>query len=258
MKVSSISTASETPLNRYHQGYTVTPDGSFYECFRSRFDAWQAEGDRAEKGARAGGVDKVLGVTHTELQNRREVKECERERYAEILNEAYSKDGMNDPVAFLKGLSQSDLDIVRRTHSLADAIDPSVLTREGAFNLLLPEGYKVDFNQDGVSEVGIGKTCIFPPLDAPESFRSAWLSATKDMSEADYFTHQIVLWGALHPIDGSTMKTVQGLPTDDESSYSLILRQLLDTNEQFRSHLAPGQYERDRDFYHKLLALLAC
>jgi hypothetical protein len=234
----------------------VAPDGSFYEAFCARFDAWQAEEGGPEKGARAGGLDKVLGATHTELQNRREVKESDRERYAEILNEAYSGGGMNNPVAFLKGLSQTDLDVVRRTHSLADAINPNVLTREGAYNLLLPEGYKVDFNRDGISEVGIASTCIFPPLDAPESFKTAWLSATKDMAEADYFTYEIVLWGALHPISTSTMKTVQGLPTDEASSYSLILKQLLEANERFRAFLAPGQYDRDKAFYNKLLGLL--
>ena len=251
MKVSSISNALDTPLNKYHPGYTVSPDCGFFEAFLSRFDAWQMN------EARAGAVDTVLGVTHKELQDRRDVKECERERYAEILNEAYSGDGMNDPVAFLRGLSQTDLDLVGRIHSLADAIDPNALTREGAYHLLLPEGYKVDLNRDGVSEVGIAKVCIFPPLDAPESFRSAWLSATSNMSEPDYFTHQIVLWSALHPMGGSTRKTVHGLPTDEESSYSLILNELLEANERLRLHLAPGQYERDKDFYHKLLSLLA-
>ena len=73
----------------------MSPDCGFFEAFLSRFDAWQLE------GARAGAADKVLGVTHKELQDRRDVKECERERYAEILNEAYSGDGMNDPVSFL-------------------------------------------------------------------------------------------------------------------------------------------------------------
>ena len=255
MKVSSVSTRSVSPLDEYHQGYTVAADGGFFEAFRSRFDAWQAEG-RSEKGARTGEVDKVLGATHTELQNRRDVKESDRERYAEILDEAYSGGGMNEPVAFLRSLSKGDLEIVRRTHSLADAIDPDGLTREGAYNLLLPEGYKVDFNRDVVSEVGIGKTCIFPPLDAPESFKTAWLSATADMSEADYFTYEMVLWGALHPMDGGTLETVQGFPTDDELSYRRILKLLLEANERFRSYLAPGQYERDKAFFNKLSRML--
>jgi hypothetical protein len=47
------------------------------------------------------------------------------------------------------------------------------------------------------------------------------------------------------------------LPTDEESSYSLILNELLEANERLRSHLAPGQCERDKDFYHKLLGSLA-
>ena len=43
----------------------------------------------------------------------------------------------------------------------------------------------MDFNRDGIAELGIGKTCNFPPLDAPESFKHAWLAATRDMSEED-------------------------------------------------------------------------
>jgi hypothetical protein len=236
----------------FHPGYTEVPDPGFFDAFLSRFDAWHAA-----EGETSRGVDKVLGATHAEMQNRREVGETDRERYAEILDEAYSGAGMDNPVAFLKGLSQADLEIVRRTHSLADAINPDVLTREGAYNLLLPEGYKVDFNGDGMSEVGIARICIFPPLDAPRSFKNAWLAATRDMREADYLTYELVLWGALHPMDGRTMQTVQGLPSDEESSYGRILRDLLEANECFRAFLAPGQYERDKAFYTRLLALLA-
>ena len=242
---------SFSPLEEFHQGFTVEPDDCFFDAFLSRFDAWQSP-----EGERTRGVDKVLGATHTEMQNRRNVCESDRERYAQILDEAYSGTGMDNPVAFLKGLSESDLEIVRRTHALADSIDPNALTREGAYNLLLPEGYKVDFNGDGISEVGISRICIFPPLDAPESFKNAWLAATRDMSEKDYFTYELVLWGALHPIDARTMQTVEGAPTEAESSYSRILKELLESNERFRGFLAPGQYERDKGFYNKLLDLL--
>jgi hypothetical protein len=61
MIVSSISNALDTPLSKYHHGYTVSPDCGFFEAFLSRFDAWQPE------GARAGAADTVLGATHKEL-----------------------------------------------------------------------------------------------------------------------------------------------------------------------------------------------
>ena len=70
-----------SPLEEFHQGYTVAPDASFFDTFLSRFDAWQAP----ETG-RTCGVDKVLGATHTEMQNRRDVSKSANSRSSWLRN----------------------------------------------------------------------------------------------------------------------------------------------------------------------------
>ena len=224
MEIRSV-TKAVGPMDAFHFGSSVAPGEDFFAEFSARFDAWQEEA-----GHPLGSVDKVLGVTHSEFQNRRGTDAIEREGYAQILGEAYSTGGMHDPLAFLKGLSDREIGVIQRAHSLADGIDTEAITQEGAYNLLLPEGYSVDLNRDGISEVGVARMIVFPPLDAPELFRAAWQDVT----------------------DG-TIRTAHGLPSDDVGSYRDVLERLLEANEWFRGLLAEGQYERDRLVYTELL-----
>ena len=247
MEIRSV-TKAVGPMDAFHFGSSVAPGEDFFSEFSARFDAWQEEACHP-----LGSVDRVLGVTHSEFQNRRWTDAIEREGYAQILGEAYSTGGMHDPLAFLKGLSDWEIGVIQRAHSLADGIDTEAITQEGAYNLLLPEGYSVDLNRDGISEVGVARMIVFPPLDAPELFRAAWRDVTDGMSEGDVLTYQLTLWGAFHPMKDGTIRTAHGLPSDDVGSYRDVLERLLEANEWFRGLLAEGQYERDRLVYTELL-----
>jgi hypothetical protein len=165
---------------------------------------------------------------------------------------------MSAPVAFLQSLSKSDLEVIRRAQSLADAIEVNSLSIEGAYNLLLPGGYKVDFNKDGLSEVGCGKAAFFPPLDAPKAFKIAWLQATQDMAEIDVMVYSISLWSSLHQdqLLNADVEKFRVVRTDLLSTYTTLIRERLKMNEDFKAFLAPGQYERDLAFFHRLRGLL--
>lgn len=211
--------------------------------------------ERSDSGARKRALDELFGATEVELQKRREIDAETSERFALLLAEAYRTGALEAPVAFLASLSNSDLEVIRRVQSLADPIDVGALSIEGAYNLLLPGGYKVDFNRDGLSEVGCAKTCFFPPVDAPETFRTAWVRATDGMGEQDAMVYSISLWGALHPVvsanpDFSLSETVR---TDLLSTYRRLIQERLDSNEAYRALLARGQYERDKMFFTRLL-----
>lgn len=252
----TINSVASSPYSSFHFGYTQKPDGDFFNAFQTHYQEWQQSKSDTAASTAPNALESVFGATHAEFQARRQVAEKDQERYAAILNQAYSTGAMDDPVKFLNSLSPTDLGVIQRSVGLADAINPGTLSKEGAYNLLLPEGYRVDFNKDGISEVGLAKSIVFPPLDAPQEFKDAWLKATENMSEMDGASYGLSLWGGLHPINASSMEISNGLPSDTMSSYRKLVNDFLASLDAFRGFLAPGQYERDKAFYTKLQGLI--
>lgn len=84
---------------------------------------------------------------------------------------------------FLKSLSSDELQLVKKANSLAANIDVDSLSQEGAQNLLSqPDGSDlVDLNNDGIVEIGIGRTIHFPPVNAPAHVKASWEKATEGM-----------------------------------------------------------------------------
>lgn len=245
----------------FRGGYSECPDANFFESFTAQFDRF-AGIDPEDTSAKRAALEKSLGATEVELQRRRNIDSHTSERFATLLAEAYRTGAMGDPLAFLKSLPRADLEVLRKAQSLADPINPASLSVEGAYNLLLPGGYKVDFNRDGLSEIGEGRVCFFPPLDAPQKFREAWLQTTASMEEQDTLVYSLSLWVTLHGLteDGTHLahSAVAATPrTDLLSTYSRLIEKRLELNEHFRGFLADGQYERDAKFYKTLLGWIS-
>lgn len=237
-----------------------TPDEGFFDAYTQAHAAYVAA---AEQPAGAGAAPaserllaELLGDVHTELSARRGVSQEDQSAYADILNRAYGEGGMLDPVGFLKSLTPAELAVVQRNHCLADPIDPAGLSREGAYNLLLPEGWRVDFNQDDIVEVGAGRTIQFPPGDAPPEFLDAWFAATRDMGEMDIATYGLVMFTSMHTIPIGDQPLRRTLPPDAADSYRQVVANHLDMIERLRGQLAEGQYERDKRFFERLQTLL--
>lgn len=245
--------ADDNPLTSFRYGNVVAPDKAFFDSFQRRFAVMERELPPASDSRQAA-LTSVLGVTHTEFQNRRGVSEDDRARFAEILHRAYTGRGMEDPAAFLESLPAADLEVVRRTHGLVEPIQPRSLSREGAYNLLLPDGYMVDFNHDGLSDVGAAKAGVFPPVDAPAEVRDAWLKATEHMSETEVMVYGMNL--SLGLGSAAQPSAQEPAPANTTASYRSLIDTMLQRNEEFRAFLAPGQYERDRAFYGQLQELL--
>jgi len=262
MTSSTVQPAADNPdyLNSYRTfrpGYSEGPDGTFFSSFQDHFQAFEHI-NKADVSERKTALETTFGATEVELQNRRELDTQTREQFAKILHEAYSTGAMSAPVAFLQSLSKSDLEVIRRAQSLADSIEVNSLSIEGAYNLLLPGGYKVDFNKDGLSEIGCGKAAFFPPLDAPKAFKIAWLQATQGMAEIDVVVYCISLWSSLHQdqLLNADVDKFRVVRTDLVSTYTTLIRERLKMNEDFKAFLAPGQYERDLAFFDRLRGLL--
>ena len=247
-----------TPLTAsQRRSYRETPDSGFYEAFKAAFEAQAATGaDRAtERDARA--LERVLGTTHTELSALRGVSTESQAAYAAVLNKAYSAGEMGNARGFLATLSALEMEAVRRNHCLADPIDTASLSEEGAANLLLPEGYSVDLNHDGVDEVGAARTVHFPPRDAPAEFREAWFQATAGMDEGSMMTYGLMMHGAVYGLQIDGQSQSPRYAPDSMDSYRRIVGDYLASLEAQKGFLADGQYERDKRFFTRLETLLS-
>jgi len=164
---------------------------------------------------------------------------------------------MGNARGFLATLSALEMEAVRRNHCLADPIDTASLSEEGAANLLLPEGYSVDLNHDGVDEVGAARTVHFPPRDAPAEFREAWFQATAGMDEGSMMTYGLMMHGAVYGLQIDGQSQSPRYAPDSMDSYRRIVGDYLASLEAQKGFLADGQYERDKRFFTRLEALLS-
>uniref|UniRef100_UPI00321FA0DD hypothetical protein n=1 Tax=Zoogloea sp. TaxID=49181 RepID=UPI00321FA0DD len=127
---------------------------------------------------------------------------------------------------------------------------------EGARNLLLPEGYSVDLNQDGFDEVGAARVIHFPPKAAPAAVREAWFQATASMETGDVMTYGLMMHGAIYGLRIDDTTTTVPRKPDDTDSYRQVVADFLAALEDQRGLLTPEQYARDKDFFTRLGALL--
>jgi hypothetical protein len=236
--------------------YRETPGSGFYQAFQAAFAAQKSSSATSTSASATKSLEDILGSTHTELSARRGVSQESQATYAAVLNKAYSSSSIGNARQFLGGLSAAELEAVRQNHCLADPIDPSALSEEGAQNLLLPEGYSVDLNHDGVDEVGAGRTISFPPKDAPEAFKEAWFEATADMDEGMMMTYGLMMHDAVFGMQINGQNQGSRYAPDSIDSYRSFVSNYLASLEEIKGLLPNGQYERDKTFFTKLQALL--
>ncbi|MDA7949060.1 MAG: hypothetical protein MPJ78_16480 [Hyphomicrobiaceae bacterium] len=123
----------------------------------------------------------VFNDKDTGLMNIRSVTDSERQRFAEIVQDAASTGGYQDPVGYIQSLSSKDIEVLRRVHSLAETRGVQNTNVEGAVNLLLPPQNHTDLNNDGLVNTGAAVGFVFPPPNAPQSVKDAWEETIKDL-----------------------------------------------------------------------------
>lgn len=114
-----------------------------------------------------------------QMLNRRKLSQQDLTDFGHILNKASST--TKAPKNFLKSLSQAELAVVQKAHSLANTININQLSTEGAANLLTQPDpdFRVDLNNDGLVEIGEAKTFSFPPPNAPNHVKEGWTVGNK-------------------------------------------------------------------------------
>jgi len=120
----------------------------------------------------------------------------------------------------LADMSQGELRLLQKATSLAEPINVSELSQEGAINLLAQPDRTgmVDLNNDGIVEVGVARSISFPPVNAPESVHQAWEKATEGLSEGDKLHMELSLHLSIYGVEIEGQPSKQALSPDQQWS----------------------------------------
>ncbi|MGL1958641.1 MAG: hypothetical protein OCD00_15145 [Colwellia sp.] len=137
-----------------------------------------------------------------ELLDRRSLNHTEVSNFSALLNEA-KEDAEQQRMSakdILQNMTTEELSLLQKAHSLANPIHVASLSEEGAKNLLAQPDYSdsVDLNNDGIVEVGLAQTIVFPPVNSPQFVKEAWEEATKNMPEMDKITLELTMHIAIY------------------------------------------------------------
>lgn len=209
----------------------------------------------------------VLSKKADNLLNLRSISELEKKQFSGILSRASAVESavQKNPKEFLKTLSPTEMDLLRRAHSLADPIDISSLSDEGAQNLLVEPGAAQDLDNNGLTMVGKANTIAFPPRNAPASFKAAWEEATEGMSFADIPMHLPFMIGLanIHVDEKGAVTAYE--PTDPEwrnpfadanYDYSTKIKEIVSGIRYQHSlgQMTDDRYKQEMGFYSRLKA----
>lgn len=210
----------------------------------------------------------LLSNSDLRLLLMRDVRGDDLEGYKQILD-AFQADPANrdDPVGFLRNLSDDGIDLLVKAQSLPQGItvDVQSLNKEEALNFILPQSGKVDLNNDGiVAGANNGKTFMFPPPNAPREVKDAWNAATENLSDGDVmllsgkFMTMHFLANLHVDENGRVTQTEVGDPdyrnvfAEGGFSYQDAIRQMQQSNEFSRHMNSPEIYERTKELLNML------
>lgn len=218
--IQSVKDKSSTAPGAVAQSETAESDKA--ESIKSEFREWKAEY-----------LQKGIG------QDRRQQVQQFSAGFEQLIDKAVAQRAYDNPQAFLRSLSPSELEVLQHIHCLADSLAPSGLSKEGALNLLLAPGHSQDIDNDGFQMIGLGKTWQFPPVNAPESVKQAWKETTAQLSESDV----MLLEGSLLP-----MSIGNNAYISPDANYKTIVQRVIEGAEIGKKFDKPWQYEtRERE-----------
>lgn len=168
-------------------GSSTNPIGSMYKssCQTEQASLGQGHSDSALTSIQTDAYSVCISKHAMELMNRRGVTGEEIQTFKNIIEKAQEAGAYHNPKAFLNSLSGDEMEVVRKVHCLANRIKVEGLDYEGAYNLLMQPGAYKDLNNDGLLGVGLGKSRVFPPPNAPDAVKKAWEEATAGMTEIE-------------------------------------------------------------------------
>ncbi len=207
-----------------------------FSALRDGFAEWQ------------GGLDRV----HPLNRPRFEAVESEADPFLSIMEKAVQEGGYSDPIAFVQGLSDEELETLRVMHSFAAPISAGGLSEEGALNLLLPMNQRKDIDNDGFLDLGHSVSWTFPPPNAPQSVHEAWAETTEGMSDRDRLMAEgMFLPSMIRLNDSGGVSEVERSKANNPYakagfSFTEFVEQRLDALEYFKHLIDDKQYESQK------------
>ena len=114
----------------------------------------------------------------------REHKRINKDAFDTIYDKAKEFDlKVNTAKEFLTTLSRVEMSTLRKYDSLADDISIDTLTDEGAYNLLMHQYEKYDFDGDGAIMDGAAKTLSLVPQNMDDDAKKSWVKALNTMGD---------------------------------------------------------------------------
>lgn len=145
---------------------------------------------------------------------------------------------------------------------LAKSIQPDVLGKEGALNLLLPRSEHQDIDNNGFTMNGTARLWSFPPPNAPNSVKLAWEDATAGMSPGEKMLAMTPFMPSLVSVDSNghahevEPTEANNLYASKDFSYTGYVQDRLEALEYFKAQTPTEQYEREKVFLTKFLSAL--
>lgn len=160
-----IDPASSSPGLTQRQLMTCTSDQDSQCDFQAAYVrlAVAAKGNTEQAGVLAD----TLGATQLEYSQTHGVSLEDQLCLVYMLNRTRENGARLDVRGFLARLGAGGPQVLQRNMGLAEPIWVEALGEEDVRNLLLPEGYSVDLDGDGIIEAGATKIHHFPPRDVP-------------------------------------------------------------------------------------------
>ena len=94
---------------------------------------------------------------------------------------------LSNAKAFLNTLSTDQLSTLQHYTGLADEINVDALSDEGAYNLLMHDYEKYDFNNDGLLQDGISNKASIIPTNMSSSMKQSYVDALNSLDESQRF-----------------------------------------------------------------------
>jgi len=129
---------------------------------------------------------------------------------------------LDNAKSFLNDLSESEMQTLKQYAGMAQNIDTDTLSSEGAYNLLMHDYEKYDFNGDGITQIGEAKGISLVPSSMPNDVREAYIKAMNTLNDEDKLLSSVITLGSRHLESTMTGKTTK----DEAVDYAYLKKQV--------------------------------